>query len=314
MRRLLTFLFLTLLAAAAAPAQVSVLQADDRISVEIGGEHFTDLVLKGEDVRKPYFYPIRSASGKVVTRHYPMKVIEGESHDHPHHRGLWFSHGDVNGFDFWTADPSRAGDHYGSIELDEVVEVTGGEREGSLKAVFDWKDGSGMTLLKETRTVRFSGADGLRVMDFHLELTGVEDAHFGDTKEGTFAIRVADSMNEQHSGTLVNAAGARGEERVWGKASPWMDYYGEVDGETLGVAFLDHPSNPKHPTFWHVRGYGLFAANVFGEHDFSADDSRDGGLTLKKGERWEFRYRVLIHSGSPEEAGIAARYREFSGE
>lgn len=294
--------------------QVQVTQKPDRISVQIDGKPFTELFVKGEGVRKPYFHPLRSASGKIVTRRYPMEIVEGERHDHPHHRGLWFAHGDVNGLDFWSADPSREGDNYGAITLKKVVGVKSGAKQGSLTAEFNWNDGKGNTIVTENRTVTFYPHPTLRIMDFDIQLTGVQKAHFGDTKEGTFAIRVAEAMNESKGGTLVNAEGKTGEKNTWGKRSPWMDYCGDVEGEKLGIAIFDHPANPKHPTFWHVRAYGLFAANIFGEHDFYNDKSRDGSLTLEPGKSWRFRYRVVIHAGDAGSAMLAKMYQEYANQ
>ncbi len=295
-----------------ASGQVELTQEANRIVVHVDGKPFTNLYLSGEKVVKPFFYPIRSASGKIVTRLYPLKTVPGESHDHPHHCGLWFAHGNVNGFDFWSSTPERTGNHYGTIVLTKVDEVHSGKEKGWLTAEFAWKGPGGKTILTEKRTVTFFSNPTLRVMDFDILLTGVERAHFGDTKEGTFAIRVAASMNEKHGGTLINAAGKTGEKNVWGKRSPWMDYYGEVEGEKLGIAIFDHPDNPKHPTYWHARGYGLFAANIFGEHNFYHDEARDGGMTLEKGKTWRFRYAVVIHPGNAASAGIAKLYKEYA--
>jgi hypothetical protein len=100
---------------------------------------------------------------------------------------------------------------------------------------------------------------------------------------------------------------------TWGKASPWMDYFGTLEGEKLGVAILDHPGNPKHPTYWHCRDYGLFAANQFGEHDFFRDKTKDGGVTLEPGKSLRFRYRVIVHQGDTKEAKIAEAYRVWAG-
>ncbi len=293
-------------------AQVRLVQKADRISVTVDGQPFTELFVSGENVHKPYFHPLRSASGKIVTRLYPMKTVEGESHDHPHHRGLWFAHGNVNGTDFWSSDPSRQGDQYGRIVLNKVLELKNGAKQGLLHALFDWRDSRGNTLVREDRRVVFYSHPTLRIMDFDLRLTGVEKARFGDTKEGTFAIRVASSLNERHGGTIENAEGATGEKSCWGKRSNWVDYHGEVGGEKVGIAIFDHPANPRHPTYWHVRGYGLFAANIFGEHDFYRDKTRDGSMTLMPGQSWRFRYRVVIHPGDANSAGIAKMYQEYA--
>ncbi len=292
--------------------QVQVTEKPDRISIEIDGKPFTEMFIRGEGVMKPYFHPLRSASGKIVTRRYPMEIVEGERQDHPHHRGLWFTHGDVNGLDFWSADPSRNSDRFGVVVLAKVLGVKSEPKQGSLTAEFNWNDPKGNTILTEKRTVTFYSHPTLRIMDFDVVFTALQKARFGDTKEGTFAIRVAESMNERNGGTLINAEGKTGEKQVWGKRSPWMDYYGQVEGEKLGIAIFDHPANPKHPTYWHVRAYGLFAANIFGEHDFYNDKNRDGSLTLEPGRSWRFRYRVVIHPGDAHSAGLAKMYADYA--
>jgi hypothetical protein len=152
----------------------------------------------------------------------------------------------------------------------------------------------------------------LRIIDFDIKLTAVEKVRFGDTKEGVFAIRLTAPLDGKHSGKMVSAEGNVGEKAVWGKRSPWVDYSGQVDGETLGVAIFDHPGNPKHPTYWHSRDYGLFAANIFGEHDFYGDKSRDGGMDLEPGKSLRFRYRVVIHPGDTAAADISRLYKEWT--
>lgn len=139
-----------------------------------------------------------------------------------------------------------------------------------------------------------------------------EKLTFGDTKEGTFGIRLATSMTEAKGGRMVNAEGKETEKNVWGKRSPWADYYGQVDGETVGVAIFDHPSNPRHPTYWHSRAYGLFATNIFGVRDFTGDKSKDGSMSVEPGQPLRFRYRVVIHPGDARAANIAALYKEYA--
>ncbi|MCW5978399.1 MAG: PmoA family protein [Bryobacteraceae bacterium] len=292
--------------------QVTVKQDGGVVSVQIDGKPFTSFYV-GEETAKPYLHPLRTATGKIVTRRYPMEAAAGEKHDHPHHQGLWFAHGDVNGIDFWSALPSRTGEKYGRVALKAVSDLVSGKK-GSITGAFEWQDANGKPLLREDRTMTFHRHPELRIIDFDIRLTGIAKAHFGDTKEGTFAIRMADSMKEENGGKLVNAEGASGEKATWGKRSNWMDYSGEVEGERAGVAIFDHPGNPKHPTYWHVRGYGLFATNIFGEHDFYNDKARDGGMTLEPGQTWRFRYRVVIHPGDAVSAGVARLYEEYAKE
>lgn len=305
-------MFVPLLAAAPIYAQVKVTQGDGRILVDVGGQPFTALFV-GVDTPKPYLHPLRSASGKIVTRSYPMENVEGEKRDHPHHRGLWFTHGDVNGTDFWGNEPSQrgVGGKKGRVVLQKVTQLKSGEKSGSLAATFDWVDSDGKRLLSEARTIAFESHPTLRTMDFDIQLTAAENVTFGDTKEGTFAIRLVRALEEEQTGRMINAAGAAGEKAVWGKASPWVDYSGVLDGEKLGIAILDHPSNPKHPTYWHSRAYGLFAANIFGERDFFRDKTRNGGVTLAPGGKLRFRYRVVIHPGDTQAAGIDDLYKKY---
>jgi hypothetical protein len=313
--RFLLFSATLLLSAALSMAQVKITKHADKIDVEIDGQPFTALYLSGSEVTKPYLHPIRAANGKIVSRVWPMEEKAGEAKDHEHHRGLWFTHGDVNGFDFWANEISqrkgRGGDKKGTVELISVDQVKSGKKQGSIVATFAWKDPAGKVLLKETKRIGFSGDAKLRVIDYETTLTGVEKSRFGDTKEGVFALRLTAPLDGKHSGKMVSAEGAVGEKAVWGKRSPWVDYVGTLEGETMGVAILDHPSNPKHPTYWHSRDYGLFAANVFGEHDFYNDKAKDGGMTLEPGKTWRFKYRLVVHSGDAQAAGIAAMFSKW---
>lgn len=292
-------------------AEVKITQKADRIQVEIDGSPFTDFLI-GADAPKPYLHPLRSASGKIVTRRFPMEQVEGEVRDHPHHRGLWFSHGDVNGYDFWANERSSKRPKSGLITLKKVNSVKSGSKSGSVSASFEWKEPDGKLLLTEDRTMVFYSDPKLRTIDLDIKLTPAQKVKFGDTKEGCFAIRLADSLNEKHSGKMVSADGKRGESEVWGTRSPWVDYHGEVDGEKLGITIMDHPSSPRHPTYWHSRSYGLFAANIWGLHDFLNDKTKDGSMTLTPGEAIRFRYRVVIHPGDEQSANIAELYKAYS--
>ena len=315
------------LAAAALSAQVSFDRKDGRIDVAIDGKPFSAFYY-GPETPKPYLHPLRAPDGTIVTRGYPMESIPGEQTDHAHHRAVWFSHGEVNGFDFWANEKTQTPrEKKGAIVLDAIRGVRvmgkGGKRgnNGSIRARFLWNAPDGAALLAEDRVMIFRGASKDRIVDFDVTLTAAaEKVHFGDTKEGTFAVRVATELEERHlrakgiprTGKIANAEGETTEAATWGKRSAWVDYAGSIDGRPLGIAIFDHPSNPKHPTYWHVRGYGLFAANVFGEHHFHADDSRDGGITLAKGETLRFRYRILIHMGGTAAAKVGRKYDRWA--
>lgn len=293
-------------------AQVKVVSTAGQIQVEIDGKPYTTLYY-GKTAPKPYLHPLRSATGQIVTRRWPMEEIAGESRDHQHHRGLWFGHGDVNGFNFWENELSYTErGNRGKIELVKVGKLAGGAKTGSFEITFRWLDPNDNHLLTEHRIMTFHGGPANRIIDADLVVTAARTIKFGDTKEGTFAIRLNDEMTELKTGKLVNAAGATTMKNVWGKHSPWVDYVGQVGGETVGVAIFDHPSNPKHPTTWHARDYGLFAANIFGEHDFYDDKTKDGSITLQAGQSLHFRYRVVIHPGDTQAAGIAQLYADFA--
>ena len=294
-------------------AQVKIKQGADRIAIDIDGKPFSALFTSGE-VEKPYLHPLRSASGKIVTRQYPMELIEGEERDHPHHRGLWFTHGEVNGLDFWANEPSQkgAGGKKGRVVLKKMNGLKSGKESGAINATFDWLDADGKPLLVETRSMTFYSHPTDRILDIDIKMTAVEKSTFGDTKEGTFAIRIATSMNEKHGGLMISSDGKRTEKEIWGSRSPWVDYVGDVQGEKLGIAIMDHPSSTRYPTYWHARSYGLFAANVFGLHDFLRDKTKDGSLTLEPGQSARFRYRVIIHPGDTESAKIAEQYKKFA--
>jgi len=290
-------------------ADVKVTTEKDRVTVDIDGQPFTTLYYGGETM-KPYLHPLRSATGKVVSRSYPMETVAGETRDHPHHQGLWFTHGDVNGFDFWGN--VKKGPKFGRVVVDKVSGKSG-KKSGRIAFEARWLDPNDKVLLKESRTMTFSGDENNRILDIDLTLTAAgEPVKFGDTKEGTFAIRLADAMTEKSKGgMLTNASGAQGMKNVWGKPSPWVDYSGKLNGETLGIAIFDHPANPKHPTHWHARDYGLFAANIFGEHDYYNDKQRDGSMTVQPGKSVRFRYRVVIHPGDTASAKIAELYEPY---
>jgi hypothetical protein len=299
----------------AAWGQVKITQQGGaKVAVEIDGKPFTDFYI-GPENPKPYLHPLRTADGKIVTRGFPMVPdVAGESHDHPHHRGLWFTHGDVNGYDFWGNEESQkgAGKGKGKVVLERVVKASGGKKSGTITATFLWKIPSGDVLLVETRTMTFYSDPYLRQIDFDSTLSPQQDVTFGDTKEGMFAIRLGTPFQEDHGGKMVNAQNKQGEKNVWGKRSKWVDISGTIDGKPAGVAVLDHPGNPRPPTYWHARAYGLFAANIFGLRDFENDKSRDGSLTIRPGQPLRFRYRIIIHPGDSNQAGIRDLYTAWS--
>lgn len=276
------------------------------LHVELDGKPFTEF---RTDSRVPYLHPLRSSSGAVLTRHWPMEKGFGEEEDHPHHRSFWLSHGEVNGHDFWAfqfgKDPK--------IELKKVAEV----KNGSFTVELAWTAG-GKTHLTETRTYSFKKPDEkTTLIAVASTLTAADDdAHFGDTKEGFFALRVDRTLRlkgPQAKGSIADSEG-RKDDACWGKRSKWVAFTGpDEKDEPAVIAVFDHPSNLRHPTWWHARDYGLLAANPFGIHDFEGKkDKTLGAHLLKKGESMTFRYGVILHHGSLDSARLAERWTDFS--
>jgi hypothetical protein len=317
-----------LAAALPASAQVTLTQTPQQIAIAIDGQPFSVLYIAGEQLNRPYLHPLRSASGLIVTRSVPAGQQPGETTDHPHHAGLFYGHGNVSGVNFWAiqngpASPAKIDPPPGRIVLDRVVSVKSGRESGSLDVVFNWLAPDGRRLLVETRTMTFHAHPSLRIVDVDLDLAAAEAIVFRDTKEGTFALRMATPLEEPRTGnakeagaivrtgTLRNAQGGVREANVWGKRSEWVDYSGELDGQKVGIVLMDHRSNPRHPTYWHSRGYGLHSINPFGVSDFLNDKTKDGSLTIAAGEHVRFRYRIVVHQGASP-AQIAELYTAYS--
>jgi hypothetical protein len=302
------------------PGQVKITPGPEKMPVEIDGKPFTDFYIAGPEVSKPYLWPLRAASGTYVTRAWPMEKVEEEASiarpDHPHQRGLWFAHASVNHLDFWNIAPIDQRPYNqpdrGKIVLKKVGEAKGGRDKGTIAAVFEWQDHDGKALLTESRAMTFYADPSLRTVDFDITLTAVVKTTFGDEKDGVFGLRIRPVLQEDKgSGHISNADGLAGEKAVWGKPSNWCDYSGEVNGEKLGIAILDHPANPKHPVRWHVRGYGLFAANPFGSHAFDRTQP-ESPTTLEPGQSLRFRYRLIIHPGDVKTADISAQWAKYA--
>jgi Family of unknown function (DUF6807) len=305
--RMRSLLALCLAAGTCLSAQVRF--APEDISVSIDGKPFTTFHY-GTDANKPYLAPLRSASGKIVTRQFPMKMIPGESRDHLHHRGLWFSYDDVNGVKFWENDPSYTKPNIGRIVVRNTQWKDGGP-VGTLSATMDWLNpADGKALLVENRDMIFHADPDLRIIDFHITLTAAQNVTLGDTKEGAFAIRLADNFTERRGGKMVNAEGKTGMMNVWGQRSTWVDYTAELDGERLGVAIFDNPKNPNSPTYWHTRDYGLFSLDPFAQNAFNPD-LPERKTKLSTGQKLVLRYRVVIHPGDAETGHVAELYKAY---
>ena len=289
---------------------VQITQMPDRLRVEINGQLFTEYLF--QNVPRPYCYPLLGPSELAMTRNWPMKNTPDEEHDHPHHRSLWYAHGSVNGHDFWSEEKS-----FGRIVHEGFDEVKSGLASGVIKSHDRWVTADGTAVCTDNRTLRIynPGDRNERVLDFEVTLHAVNgDLKLGDTKEGTMALRLAETMRLKGKvghGHIVQSTGMR-DDATWGQRADWCDYYGPVEGKTVGVAIFDHPQNPRHPTWWHVRDYGLFAANPFGQHDFEKLPNKNAGdLTVPSGQSVTFRYRFYLHEGDEKQARVAERYLDY---
>jgi hypothetical protein len=300
-------------------AQVEIKKGDGRIDVAIDGQPATSFFY-GEGVLKPYLYPLRSASGVVVTRRFPMEQRANERRDHIHHRGVWFAHSDVNGVDFWNADPTYHDPKMGHIVVTKIDEAEGGRKSGRIVADLEWRSPDDKTLVKEHRTMTFYPGNP-RFIDFDFQLTAPDRVMFNDEKDGVFGIRLASELEERQkdtppgtprTGVISGPNGCKTEAQCWGSRAKWMDDSGMIDGKKIGVAIFDSPENPRDPTYWHVRGYGLFAANIFGSKAFTKDPKNDGSMPLEAGKTLRFRYRVVIHDGDADEAHLADLYSAWA--
>ena len=290
-------------------AKITLEKDDQGITVMCDGQPFARYHKKSG--AKPILWPLHGPGGQQLTRGYPMrKALATERDDHLHHRSFWFDHGDVNGISFWH----ESGDN-GTIEHREYLKIQEGD-QGMIRTSNQWVAPGGEVLCEDIRTMVFAADETARWIDFLVKVTATQDkVVFGDTKEGSFGVRVAGTMrvNQDPGGTIVNSEGQRDGD-AWGKRAAWVDYSGPVDGQTVGIAILNHPLSLRYPTYWHVRPYGLFAANPFGLHDFLNTSDAPGALTLDKGESFEMFYRVVLHNGDAEAAQIAERFKRYATE
>jgi hypothetical protein len=304
------------------PEVVTLAREGDTIQVAIGGKPFTTYYFDPK-IAKAFLQPLRDPKGVVITRGFPTgdTVPAGHERDRslePHQRDMYFGHGDINGYDFWSeevfakyygaAHPS----YFGRMVFRKIEQMRGGPSSGTIRAVFDLEAPDHKPFAEEVQEYTLSGDRDSRVIDCRIVIRANHSpVKFGDTKEGTFALRLAPELDAP-TGTMVSSEGGVGEPQIWGKRANWVNVDGVIDGQALGVAIFDSPKSFRHPTYWHARGYGLLAANPFGLSFFFKDPHQDGSYTLPAGESVQFRYRVFIHDGDYKQAHVAAKYEEYA--
>ncbi len=295
--------------------------AKDKINVLIGGKPFTSF-LYPDTLEKPVLYPLIASNGTKVTRSFPLDKRDGDPTDHPHHIGLWFNYEGLNGLDFWNnsyAIPANRKHLYGWVKTDKILETKNGTT-GSLTYHANWTNQAKEVLVEETTTLEFSGTPGQRIIDRTTTLKANTLAKFTDHKDGLLGLRLAHELqiptkedqkftddkgiitlvkggtDNLANGNYLTSEGKEGD-AAWSTRGVWCMVYGKMGNDAVSVAIVDHPKNPNYPTFWHARGYGLFAANPLGEKEFTKGKS-EKNLTLQKGESVTFKYRIVINNGS----------------
>ncbi|HSU66195.1 MAG TPA: PmoA family protein [Tepidisphaeraceae bacterium] len=298
------------------------------VEVKVDGKPFATYVI--DQGNKPFLWPIYGPTGKPMTRAYPMEQVEGEQHDHIHQRGLTFGHEGINDTDTWQEKAT-----YEEMLKSPKTEATGRKRivrvgaekhrdftelkaEGdhaSIVETLDYVDPKGKRLLTEERRITFHLIGDMRAIDFDQDLIASDGpVTFADAKDAGLEIRVPTSMavDSKKGGHIIDSKGLENE-KAWAQRADWCEYDGPVDGEKLGIAFFDHPSSYNHPTPWHVRTYGLFAANMFGSK--SLDKKAPEHVTqIAAGDRLKLRHRLLFHTGDEKSAKIAEAYEAYAKE
>lgn len=303
--------------------KVELRQTSGSIDVLVDGKPFTSYVFQIDPAKpladekllltKPVLHPLRTPSGIKVTRGWPFEKIEGESPDHPHHMGLYFTY-DIPGNKFWnnSTEPLPV--------IKQINAQISNDPHGNpaIQSVMHWIGKDNETLLVEKRLTSFIAGRDQHIIDFDIELRAVADTvEFGVTKEGMFAIRLAQWLTEgSGTGAYLSSNGDEKENGVWGKRAEWVRIQGQNNGATVGIAILNHPTSTNFPTFWHARGYGCFSANPLGQDAFEkslkVENPKPFNLTLKKGQAAPFKFRVILYDGSRTKQQFDEEYQKYA--
>jgi len=314
-------------------------ETEQKVDVLINDQIFTSYLYRDNIpvLKKTVLYPIVASNGVTITRGFPLETRPGERTDHPHHIGAWFNYGDANGIDYWNNSDAINEEHkhkMGIIRHDQIIEIIDGNSKGELLVSANWLKPDGEILLKEKSKFIFYSQTNQRMIDRIATLTAEkEHVLFNDNKEGAFAIRVARQLehpsdhpvklsdmhgketdvpvlnNEGVSGNYLSSEGIEGMD-VWGKRAKWIALDGVINNKEVTVVIFDNPKNVGYPTYWHARGYGLFAANPFGQNVFS-EGKESLNYSLKAGDSVTFKYRILIIDGEKNKKKIESEYQKF---
>ncbi|WP_086475828.1 DUF6807 domain-containing protein [Arenibacter amylolyticus] len=313
--------------------------AQKQVSVLIDGQLFTAYRYPS-NIKKPVLYPLVTPEGSTITRKFPLEPSAGERADHPHHVGVWFNYGDVNGLDFWNNSDSikvERRDEYGTIVHKNFLEIQGGDSTGLLKVAMDWIAPRGEVLLTENTTFLFKGEGDVYSIDRITQLSAPNGpVLFKDNKEGVLGIRVARALehpsdkpivftdanglptavpvlnNDGVNGNYINSEGVEGND-CWGKRADWVNLTSSIGKENISLVILDHKNNPGYPTYWHARGYGLFAANPLGQEVFSKGEETLN-FRLEQGEAVTFKHSIIVASKHLGKTELDHRFSQFNNE
>jgi len=274
----------------------------NRVHVTVDGKQFTNYIYNRSYKKhlRPVLYPVHGPDGVRMVRHYPIrKGVSGESKDHDHHTSLWYAHGKINGHSYWQ-DPRF------KVEHEKFLKIDGRQ----IKTRNTWHGPPGVDC-HDTRTLTFRTVPGGRAIDYVITLHADEGPlKIGDTKEGTMGIRTHPNLRIDRGAHAVNSNGTTGKP-IWGESAKWVHYSDRIDGTNVGVALFDHPSNPRYPTTWHARHYGLITANPFG-YSFFKGEGHNGSMTVEAGDSVTFRYRFLFIRGDHDAANIPERFEQWT--
>ena len=336
MRHTLSAIVLLALPAFAAADDVSIAVGKDAIEFKAGSTVVAKYVT-AQSAAKPYLYPVLAPNGVPVTRGWPMEPApEMGTKDHVHQKSVWFCHGDVipegvdlkvktterggKGVDFWSEAKDESGPRHGKIVVTKVGEPKQvAKNHASVETHNEWRTPDGVKIMDEVRTIHFIDMKEGRLFGFDITLKATAcPITFGDTKEGSFGIRVRDELRMEKKkglipgeGVMTNSEGKSGEKDIWGYPAEWVDYSGKIDGKEVGVAVFSAPSNPT-PS-WHARGYGLVGANPFGRErsGFPSQKGKTDLLKIEKGGEMKLKYGVYAHTGDVKGGKVAEAYSEF---
>jgi len=311
--------------------------ADNKVEVYIDQQLFTAYIYP-ESIKKPVLFPLMTASGKTLTRGFPLNPQPWERLDHPHHVGMWLNHGDTDGLDFWNNSdsiPNNRRPHYGTIFHQSIEDIKNGDDFGYLEVSAEWERPDGRVIIEENTKYYFRGSDNTRTIDRITTLTATDlNVLFKDSKEGMMAIRVNRAMElpgentievldenmvpvevkvndgNRSRGHYLNSEGVEGP-GVWGQRAKWVRLGTDIEGEEAGIIIMDHPDNPNHPTHWHARDYGLFSANPFGSQAYTRGEE-SFNFFLHVNESVTLKYRIYIYNeAEPVDSVINDEYEKF---